>query len=138
MSQAAIIQAIRDRFDEQVATPESLRVIHDNAKEPSSRIQKWCRFSVQVDGTSYQMLGQNRERTIGVATAILFTPIGEGDASSLSLADKVTAAFRRVRLASPDISFMPPPGLVGVAEQDEAWCRRTVRIPFRADTVETA
>jgi hypothetical protein len=135
MTQAAIIQAIRDRFDTLVATPNSLRVIHDNAKEPDTRVQSWCRFSVQVDTTNQVSMGQVRYRSRGFATALIFTPIGKGDASALALCQLVIAAFQGLRVASPQIAFEPSPTIIGVAEQDEAWCRRTVRIPFRADVV---
>jgi len=60
VSQAAIIQAVRDRFDTLVATPESLRVIHDNAPEPSSRVQSWVRFSVQADAREQVSMGVRR------------------------------------------------------------------------------
>jgi len=135
MSQATIIQAIRDRFDALVATPNSLRVIHDNAPEPSSRVQSWCRFSVQVDGNTQVSLGRARYRTVGSATAMLFSPIAKGDAAALALSDLVTSAFRGSAIAVPDIKFRPSPGVIGVADQDEAWCRRTVRIPYYADEV---
>ena len=137
MSQAAIIQAVRDRFDTLVATPNTLRVIHDNAPEPASRVQSWCRFSVSTNAPEQVSMGQVRYRVTGSATALLFSPIAKGDATVLALADLVIAAYRGAKIASPDITFTPPPGVIGVAEQDEAWCRRTVEIPFRADTVET-
>jgi hypothetical protein len=135
MSVVDIITAVRDRFDTEVSTPQSLRVIHDNAPEPSSRVQSWCRFSVQIDGTSQVSMGQVRHRSIGSATALLFSPIAKGDAAVLALADLVISAFQGQRIADPDITFTPSPSVIGVAEQDDAWCRRTVRIPFRADVV---
>lgn len=137
MSQQAIIQAVRDRFDTIVATPESVRVVHDNAPEPSSRVQSWVRFSVQIDGNEQVSMGQRRYRMTGAATAIIFGPIAKGDAAVLELADAAIAAYQGQRIADPQITFTPAPGVIGVAEQDEAWCKRTVRIPFRADTVET-
>lgn len=138
MSLAAIITAVRDRFDTEVAVPQSLRVIHDNAPEPSGIVQSWCRFSVQIDGTNQVSMGQVRHRSVGAATALLFTPIGKGDKEKLlDVADAAIAAFQGQRIASPDITFTPSPSILGVSEQDEAWCRCTVRIPFRADVVTT-
>tara|TARA_R110002020_G_scaffold36687_1_gene110424 strand:- start:203 stop:574 length:372 start_codon:yes stop_codon:yes gene_type:complete len=122
-------------MDAQVSTPESLRVIHDNAPEPTSVVQSWCRFTVQTDNHEQVSQGQVRYRMTGAATAIIFSPIAKGDAAVLALADKVVTAFRGVSLTSPDITFSPAPGVLGVSEQDEAWCKSTVRIPFRADTV---
>jgi len=137
MSQAAIIQAVRDRFDTLVATPESLRVIHDNAPEPSSRVQSWVRFSVQADAREQVSMGVRRYRTTGAATAMIFAPIAKGDAAALAIADLVIAAYEGASTAVPDITYTPAPGIVGVTEQDESWCKTTVSIPYRADTVET-
>ncbi len=140
MSQAAIVQAIRDRFDTLVGTPNSLQTIHDNEQEPTEREQERCRFTVQIDSNQQVSMGVPRYRMTGTATAYLTTPSAktDGDARLMELADLVIAAFRGQRIADPDITFTPAPGVVGLAEQDEARCRRTVRIPFRADTVETA
>lgn len=137
MSQAAIVQAIRDRFDIEFATPNSVQVIHDNTQEPADREQERCRFTVQIDSNQQVSMGVRRYRATGVATAYLTTPSGkaDGDARLMELADLVITAFRGQRIASPDITFTPSPGVVGLAEQDEALCKRTVRIPFRADTV---
>tara|TARA_R110000822_G_scaffold137399_13_gene274911 strand:- start:1590 stop:2003 length:414 start_codon:yes stop_codon:yes gene_type:complete len=137
MSQAAIIQAVRDRFDTLVATPESLRVIHDNAPEPVSRVQSWVRFSVQVDGHEQVSMGQRRYRMTGTASAIVFAPIAKGDAGALAIADLIVTAYQGQRISSPSVKFQPAPGVIGVSEQDESWCKSTVQIPFFADTVET-
>lgn len=136
MTDSAILEAIRERFDVQVATPNSLRVIYDNAPEPAAIVSSWCRFSVQVDSATQISMGQVRYRLTGSATAILFCPIAKGDGAVLTLADAVIAAFRGVSIASPDITFAPAPSVIGTADRDEAWCKRTVRIPFRADTVQ--
>lgn len=138
MTQAAIFEAIRDRFETQVGTPQSLRVIHDNAPEPTSVVSSWARFSVSIDDTRQVSTGSApRYRSTGSATVNLFVPQAKGDGAALALCDAINAAFRGVSLASPDITFMPAPTIVGAAERDEAWCRRTMRIPFRADTVES-
>lgn len=143
MSEVDVFAAIRARFTSEVATPAALEVVHDNGPEPRSA-QKWARFSVQVDGNQQVSMGARRYRMTGTATAIFFGVIGKKDANGaplldaelLELASSTVLAFRGARIASPDITFTPAPGLVGLAEQDNAWCRRTVRIPFRADVVE--
>lgn len=137
MSQAAIVQAIRDRFDAQVATPNSLLTVHDNMQDVGDREQERCRFTVQIDSNQQVAMGVARYRTTGIATAHLSTPSAQtdGDARLMELADLVVAAFRGVSIANPDITFTPAPGVVGLATQDDALCRRTVRIPFRADEV---
>ena len=54
-------------------------------------------------------------------------------AAALQIADDILDAFRGVYLANPNINFIPAPGVVGTADQDQSWCKRTVRIPFRHD-----
>jgi len=68
---------------------------------------------------------------------MIFAPIDKGDAAALAIADLVIAAYEGASTAVPDITYTPAPGIVGVTEQDESWCKTTVSIPYRADTVET-
>ena len=133
---AAILQAIRERFDNEVAVDAGLRVVYDNGPEPSGSVQSWCRFSVQIDDTQQVSMGNRRFRSTGAAVAQFFGPIAKGDAALNALADATIAAFRGVRLADPMITFTPTATYLGAAERDDAWCRRAVRIPFRADVVE--
>lgn len=135
MTQAAAFEAVRTRFQTEVATPNSLVVIHDNAPAPSSLASSWCRFSVQVDAHAQVSMGARRYRMTGAATAILFVPKAKGDAAAIALADATVAAFRGVAI-SPMVTFTPAPGIIGTADDDEGWCKRIVRIPFRADVVE--
>ena len=131
--QGEIFQAIRSRFATEIGTGQSIDVVYDNGPEPASIKQSWCRFTVQVDNQEQISMGTVRYRMTGMATARLFTPIAKGDGPSIDLADAVVTAFRGVRLTSPDIVFTPPPGIIGMADQEDAWCIRTVQIPFRAD-----
>lgn len=135
MTEAAVIQAIRERFDTEVATPASLRIIYDNAPEDPAVVQRWCRFSVQIDDTQQVSMGVRRFRATGAAVAQFFGPIAKGDAALNALADSAIAAFRGVRLTEPMVTFAPSPSYLGTADRDEAWCRRAVRIPFRADII---
>lgn len=128
-------QAIRDRFQTLVATPNALPVVHDNAPEPNIAAN-WCRFSIRVDSTQQVSMGERRFRMRGAATAILFGPIVKGDASVTTLGEDVIAAFRGVQIASPYIAFSPAPSFTGTADRDESWIRRTVTIPFRFDEVD--
>lgn len=137
MTQAEVFEAIRTRFQTLIATPEGLRVIHDNAPEPSrTMVSRWVRFSVQVDSHQQVAMGARRYRMVGSATALVFVPKQEGDAAALAIADDIITAFRGVSLTDPMVTFTPAPGIIGTAADSEAWCQRTVRIPFRADTVE--
>lgn len=131
--QADIFQAIRSRFQTEIATEQAISVVYDNGPEPASISASWCRFSVSVENHGQPTLGTQRYRMTGTATAQLFTPIAKGDGASIDLADAVVTAFRGVRIASPQIRFTPPPGIIGTADQEDAWCIRTVQIPYAAD-----
>lgn len=131
--QADIFEAIRSRFATQIGTGQSIDVVYDNGPEPASISASWCRFMVQINSQEQISMGTVRYRMTGMATARLFTPIAKGDGASIDLADAVVTAFRGVRLTSPDVIFTPPPGVIGTADQEDAWCIRTVQIPFRAD-----
>ena len=131
--QADIFEAIRSRFQTQIGTGQSVAVVHDNGPEPASITASWCRFSVSVESHEQATMGTIKYRMMGIATAQLFTPIAKGDGASINLADAVVAAFRGVRIASPQIRFTPTPGIIGTADQEDAWCIRTVQIPYVAD-----
>jgi hypothetical protein len=133
--QADIFEAIRSRFQTQIAVGQSIDVVYDNGPEPSSISASWCRFMVDIRSQEQISMGTIRYRMTGMATTRLFTPIAKGDGASIDLADAVVTAFRGVRLTSPDVIFTPPPGVIGTASQQDAWCIRTVEIPFRADIV---
>lgn len=137
MSDSAIIGVIRSRFETQVSTPLQLLTIHDNAPEPPTPPAQWCRFSVAIDNNQQVSTGNpggRRFRLTGTAMAIVFAQaIGKGDAAALAIANTIIAAFRSVSIA-PQITFLGV-GLAGTAEQDAAWCRRRVVIPFRADVL---
>jgi hypothetical protein len=90
---------------------------------------------VQADSSSQIATGQRRFRTIGSATAVLFMAGARGDKAVLDLADAVVAAFRGVKLASPEVTFVPAPSIVGPGDQTDGWYARVVRIPFRFDEV---
>lgn len=137
MSPAAF-EWIRDRFKTLVTDELELVTVHDNAPAPADVVQNWCRFSIAVESTTQVATGTARYRSTGAATVNLFAPARLGDAALLSRASTVIAAFRGVAVETPAlISFTPAPSIIGTAEVDGAWCRRTVRIPFRVDEVVT-
>lgn len=134
MTQAAVFEAIRARFKALVSDPLALRTIHDNAPEPAGVTASWCRFSISVDQNQQVSTGNpggRRFRVTGTCMVQILVPIAKGDAAALAIADTIIAAFRNVSIA-PQITFLGA-GIVGTAEQDAAWCRRRVAIPFRAD-----
>lgn len=135
MTAQAVGNAIRARFQAQVATPQSLLTFYDNqdtdSAPPSSR---WARVSVLFGETrqaSFAGVGTRQFRTTGLASVELFEPIGSGDGAQLALADVVVAAFRGVTLSSPSVVFDSPSVTAGF--RDGPWWKRNVQIPFRSD-----
>lgn len=134
MSQAAVFNAIRQRFKTAVSDVLSLLTVHDNAPEPVGPAVQWVRFSISIDNNQQVSTGNpggRRFRMVGTCTCNIFVPLARGDAAALAIADTISGAFRNVSIA-PQISFLGV-GVVGTAEQDAAWCRRRVVIPYRAD-----
>ena len=132
---AAISDAIRDKFRDDVATPNSLTVIYDNAPSQDLK-QKWYRLSVLFDSTTMIHtggVGDRRYRIMGRAVLNLFEPVSTGDDALLDIVDLVNTAFRSQSITSPSVVFRNPPSLTGVAERDASWFRRTMTIPFEAD-----
>lgn len=135
MTFALVVDAIRDKFRDEVATPNSLTVTHDNAP-PASLKQRWYRLTVLPDATEQihaGAVGARRYRITGRAILNLFEPVATGDDALLDVVDLVNAAFRGSSIASPIIEFRPAPYISGAAERDASWFRRTMTIPFEAD-----
>jgi hypothetical protein len=135
MTLAAIVEAVRTRFVDEVATPLSLPVVHDNAPEPT-KAARWARVSVETDMPVQASLGDPvRYRVTGRLVVNLFARLEAGDAVMVEVLDAMTTAFRGVALPDPDIHFRPP-GFVGVPARSESWFQRTARVDFFADEVD--
>jgi hypothetical protein len=133
MSQAAAIQAVRQRFITQVATPNSLVVVYDNGPVPATTTPRAV-VTVSIDGEQQLTMGGARKfRATGTLEVALYVPRERGDAALLTLAQAVIAAFQGVTITSPLVRFTPPPSLVGAVDYDAAMARRTVRVPFLSD-----
>jgi hypothetical protein len=134
MSYAEVFQAVRDRFVDEVATPNGMTVLHDNA--PSQSISSpWYRLEVQTTGTEQIACGPatgRRYRITGQCIVTMAARVEQGDGALLAIGDLIVAAFRGVQLDSPIIYFGAP-SIVGSAARDEAWFQRAMNIPFEAD-----
>jgi hypothetical protein len=95
MTYEALHNAIRSRFETEVADALSLKTIYDNdPTQPPTDNSLWCRFTV-LDGASRRIVnGIGEYRLVGVAVAQLFGPIGLGDKTLQQKVDAVVAAFR--------------------------------------------
>lgn len=135
MGFASVAAAIRERFEDQVGTPNSLVVHYDNGP-PQDRQQTWYRLTIGQQAPELAETGgaTRRYRTQGVARIELHAPATKGDGAMLTIADAITTAFRNVSLASPDLHFLAP-RLTGLPTRVDAWFQRVIEIPFWADEV---
>ena len=133
MSQALAIQAVRDRFISQVATPNALVVVYDNGPVPASATPR-AAVSVIVEDERQLTMGARRFRITGRLDVELYVPRERGDAALLDLANDTLVAFRGAATSSPiAVRFTPAPTLVGGIDYQDAMARRTVRVPFLCD-----
>lgn len=132
MTQAAAIEAVRQRFIDEVATPEELVVVYDNAPEPATSNPR-ARVTITLQDEQQITMGLRKWRATGVMQVELMQPRERGDAALLTLAQVVVDAFQGQRIASPLVRFIPPPVLDGAMDTEDAVARRTVRVPFLCD-----
>ena len=100
MAYATVHNVIRTRFNSQITTGQSITTAWDNVamdSPPASTTGKWVRFSVRGGETQQLDMGPSgTHRTVGVATAQVFTPADRGDKLALEVVDLIVAAFRGV------------------------------------------
>jgi hypothetical protein len=133
MSQALAIQAVRDRFIAQVATPNALAVVYDNGPVPAT-VTPRAAVTINVEDERQRTFGQRSFRITGRLQVELAVPRERGDAALLDLANDVLVAFRGKTATTPiPVRFTPPPTLVGGVDYDDAMARRTVSVPFLCD-----
>jgi len=126
-----IVNAVRSKFQQEIAEVESLFTLYDNQDsddQPDNEI--WCRWSVRL-GQSFQAeIGvSGRTRTPSVAIAQLFAPVGAGDGEQMELADKISDAFKHV--TTEDVRYQTPS--VATIGRRENWWQVNVTCPFYAD-----
>lgn len=133
MTQAAAIEAVRQRFIDQVATPNSLTVLYDNAPETAATNPR-ARVTISLEDERQITMGGTRTwRAVGTMLVELLQPRERGDAALLTLAEAVVTAFQGQRIASPLVRFTPPPSIDGAMDTDDATAKRLVRVPFLTD-----
>lgn len=134
MSYAEVFQAIRERFVAEVATPNTMTILHDNA--PSIAVASpWYRLEVQTSGTEQVAsgtIGARRFRISGQCIVTMAARVEQGDGALLAIGDLIVTAFRGVVLEDP-IVYFDTPAFAGTAARDEAWFQRVMTIPFQAD-----
>ncbi len=140
MSWSRTVNAIRQRFDAEVAVPHDLVVVHGNQPIADTALgARWVRLSIQSATRDQVSTGRAKFRTAGIAFAVLLEAIGNGEGDQNELVDAIQSAFTQVSLqvtGTPALFVrFRPPFADGEARQDEtgSWWERTVQIPFIAD-----
>lgn len=130
-----IHDAIRSRFDTQVATPNSITILHDN-QPPTAITQQRYRLSISEDSSEQVHVGASgarRYRIKGTAVLTLYAPASMGDNTMVGIMDDVLTAFRGVAISAQSILFRPEPYPSGAPVRGDGYFMRTMVIPFEAD-----
>jgi len=125
---------IRSRFRTQVANALSLTTQYDNHVIDNPGNDNWCRLTILPGETKQVSIGapsSNRERTVGVMIAQLFSPVQAGDGTILEIAESIRTAFKRV--TDTGVVFQTP-SLKRVGQQIDSW-QINVECPFYADEI---
>lgn len=129
-SREVLHNRIRQRFSEQIQTPQSVTVLYDNAPFTPPDNARWVAWSIREATADQVELGSDKRfRIRGTAIANIYVPIRDGDESALELADAIDAAFKSVTVS--DVTYQTPTvntiGLTG------DWWQVNVICPWFAD-----
>jgi len=135
LDREAAFNAVRSRFNTLFGSSGSVStntVIYDNdpTKPPSDT--QWIHFSINTGTTDIVGAGANAwARTVGTATAMILSPLGIGDQSSLALADSIVQQFRSLTDAGV---VYDTPYLLTVGRRNQ-WWQTNCNIRFRLEEV---
>lgn len=133
---AAVVEAVRQRWVDEIETPQGLDVVHDNAPAGGEAKATRHEFAVVTDNPERQVAsgeaGHRRYRIVGRGIATLRCGHEKGDADLLALGDAIRAAFRGVTNADPIIEYGSP-AFVGKLTRSDNGVARVMHIPFEAD-----
>lgn len=142
---SATVNAIRQRFETLVATPNGLVVVYGNQPVADSGIgDRWVRLSVRAADRFEATSGEptrRRFRTRGIAFAVICESLNAGDGDQDELVDAIQTAFDGITLnpsADPPlwIRFRAAfPDGDAVLDESKCWWNRTVQIPWQADNI---
>jgi len=137
LDREAAFNAVRSRFDSlfgQDGAVSPTTVVYDNAPTKPPIDQQWIHFSIQTGETDVVGAGVNSwARTVGIATAMILTPLGRGDQKTLRLADNIAARFRSV--IDSGVVYETP-YLVSIGRRGQ-WFQTNANIRFRIEEVLT-
>ncbi len=142
MGHFEIASLINTRFKTLIEDVEILPTQYDNVNfNPPDAL--WARVNV-LEGESIQVdivggVDKHRERTPGVLIVQLFQPMNKGEGDIRTMADKIKAAFRAVRVIGTagvsDLLFRTPTvKRMGTDVKKEQW-QLNVSCPFQYDEI---
>lgn len=137
LDREASCNAIRSRFDSLYGIDGSVAqhvVIYDNDPTKPPADQLWISFNIQLGTTEVVGAGvKSWARTVGIATAIIFAPLGRGDQQSLALCDDIAERFRS--LIDSGVIYETP-YLTSIGRRGQ-WYQTNVNIRFRLEEAIT-
>ena len=127
--------AIRSEFDSRFGSSGSVStntVIYDNDPTDPPSDSQWISFSLATGSTEVVGAGASAwARTMGIATAMIFTPLGIGTKQSLALADSIVREFRQ--LAASGMSFDTP--YLSTIGRRNQWWQTNCNLRFRIEEI---
>ncbi len=78
--------------------------------------------------------GNNFYRHNGILTLMIFTPLNQGDAEALQIADEVAAIFRGWQDLTSKVFFRTPPFVRRIGSEGK-WYQANVLCPFERDSL---
>jgi len=135
---ADMVKAINSRFYNQVESVVSAfigKVFYDGVEFDSiPKNSVYVRFTVLPGRTEQVSLGENKRfRTIGIAIAQIFAPLGTNPNTVWGYTDSIKTAFRSTD--ADGVVYRTP--YVSNLNREDAYFRLNVTIPFYADDVES-
>jgi hypothetical protein len=126
-----IIDAVRTRFDVEVATVQGVATLNDNEPiEVTDASDLFIRLAVSVAAADQlHLLDPSDHRYIGEVRARIFLKVNLGDAAAWQLADAINAAFRGV--TADEVVYDPPPSASVRGRNGDRW-EIDVTVPFYA------
>ena len=132
-----IFNTIRKRFNDEIATPETLITQYDNNKLDNPDGELWCRLTILPAVTRQVSIGSpgnNRERMLGSVVAQLFSPYGSGTKDSELMAEKIKNKFKQLSVSGV-IFRNPSITVVGRTGDDGDEWQINVICPFNSDNI---
>lgn len=114
------------KFDNAVGLVKGSSTLKDESK-----LQEWCRITIENQGAQFAALGQGVIRHTGVINVTVFVSLNTGTDRARDLADKVSIALR----GNTDdvITYYPTQVVASMQEQNGSFYQVTTQTTFSVD-----